>query len=101
VWELTNKQKVNFTFTISSIRAGPNTHLCVPLCRMIPMSIMPLALKDDITKLEVDFFNGYRGGDRVFYISATDSKENFQFIDDKVRASLSPNWAQTNAVFES
>ena len=58
------------------------------------------ALNGDISKLEADFFNGYRDGDRVFYISATDSKGNFQFVDDEVYASWSRNWAQANAVFE-
>ena len=47
------------------------------------------------------FFNGYRDGDCVFYISATDSKRNVQFVDDEVPASWGPNWAQANAVFES
>ena len=45
--------------------------------------------------MEADFFNGYCVGDRVFYISATNSKGNFQFVDDEVHAS------QANAVFES
>ena len=44
--------------------------------------------------------NGYRDGSHVFYISPTDSKENFQFMDDEVRASWSPNWTQVNTVFE-
>jgi hypothetical protein len=87
VWELTNKQKVNSTSTISSIRAGPNARLRIPLCRMVLIPIVRPALKGDITKLEANFFNGYRDGDRVFYLSATDSKGNFQFVDDEVRAS--------------
>jgi hypothetical protein len=58
------------------------------------------SLKGDITRLEVGFFNGYRKGDRVFYLSATDSKGNFQFMENEVCASRSPNWAQANAVFE-
>jgi hypothetical protein len=68
---------------------------------MIPMSIVQHALKGDITKLGADFFNGYRDVDRVFYLSATDSKETFQFVEGKVHASRSPNWARANAVFES
>jgi hypothetical protein len=87
VWKLTNKRKVNSTSTISSIRAGHNARLRVPLYRMVPMPIVRPALKGDITKLEADFFNDYRDGDRVFYLSATDSKGNFQFVDDKIRAS--------------
>ena len=55
------------------------------------MPIVQSVLKGDITKVHVDFFNGYCDGDRVFYISATDSKGDFQFIDDDVRAFWSPN----------
>ena len=101
MWELTNKRKVNSTSTISAIRAGPNFRLRVPLRRMVRMPIMRLALKGDITKLDANFFNGHRNGGRVFYISATDSKGNIQFVDDEVRTSWSTNQAQANAVFES
>ena len=65
------------------------------------MPIVRPVLKDDITKLEADIFNGYRDGDHVFYISAIESKGDIQFVDDEVRASWSPNWTQANAVFES
>ena len=70
MWDLTNKQKFNSTATISSICAGPKSRLFVPLYYMVPISIMHPALKGDSTKLEVDFFNGYCDGNRVFYISA-------------------------------
>jgi hypothetical protein len=101
VWELTNKRKVNSTSIIFLIRVRPKSRLRIPLCRMVPMSIVRPALNGDISKLEASFVNGYRDGDRVFYISATDSKRNFQFVDDEVYASWSRNWAQANAVFES
>ena len=77
MWDLTNKQKVNSTAIISSISAGPKSRLFGPLCRMVLLSIMRPALKGDNTKLEVDFFNDYRDGDRVFYISATGFKGDF------------------------
>ena len=41
------------------------------------MPIVRPTLKGGIIKLEVDFFNGYRDGDPVFYVSATNSKKNF------------------------
>jgi hypothetical protein len=59
----------------------------VPLCRIVPMPIVRHALKGDNTKLEADFYNGYHDDDRVFYILATNSKENFQFVDNEVCAS--------------
>jgi hypothetical protein len=68
---------------------------------MIPMPIVRPTLKSDITKLEADFFNAYCDDNRVFYISATDSKGYLKFIDDEVRASWGPNWTQANVMFES
>ena len=91
MWELRNKRKVNSTSTISAIRAGPSSRMRVPLYRMVFIPIVRHTLKDDITKLDADVFNGYRDGDHVFYISATDSKANIQFVDDEVCASWSPN----------
>ena len=66
---------------------------------MVPIPIVRHALKEDITKLEVDFFNDYRDGDRIFHISATNYKGDFQFVDVEVRACWSPNWTQANVVF--
>ena len=77
MWDLTNKQKVNSTATISSICVGPKSRLFAHLCHMVPISIMHSTLNDDNTKLKVDFFNGYRDGDCVFYISATGFKGDF------------------------
>jgi hypothetical protein len=57
---------------------------------MVPMPIVRPTLKSDITKLEADFFNAYCDDNRVFYISVTDSKGFFEFIDDEVRASWNP-----------
>ena len=72
MWMLTDK-KDNSTITISSICTEHKSRLFLSLCRMVPMPIVQHALKGDIIKLEADFFNGYRDGDYVFYISATDS----------------------------
>ena len=77
VWELTNKRKVNSTSMIFSICVRPKFPLHIPLCRMVPMPIVRPTLNGNISKLEAGFFNGYRDIDRVFYISATDSKGNF------------------------
>ena len=67
---------------------------------MVAMLIVHYASKGDITKLEAYFFNDYRDGDRVFNVSFIDSKEYFQFMDDKICASLRSNWTQANVVFE-
>ena len=68
---------------------------------MVSMPIVRPTLKSDITKLEAGFFNAYCDDNHVFYILATDFKGYFKFIDDEVRTSWSPNWTQTNVIFES
>ena len=72
MWMFTDK-KDNSTITISSICTEHKSRLFLSLCGMVPMPIVQHALKGDIIKLEADFFNGYRDGDCVFYISAIDS----------------------------
>ena len=63
---------------------------------MVPMSIVRPALKGDITKLKANFFNNYRDGDHVFFILATDSKGNSEFVDDEVRASWEGSYLISN-----
>ncbi len=48
--------------------------MVVPLCRMVPMLVVRLALKIDILKMEQAFHMGYREGDKVFYLSLTSWK---------------------------
>lgn len=58
---------------------------------MVAIPIVRPALKDNIVKLESEFFNGYRNGDRVLYISSINFIRDFQFMDDEVRTIWSPN----------
>lgn len=50
--------------------------------------------------MEDDFFNGHCDDDRVFYILFTNSKRDFQFMNNEVCVSWSPNWTKANAIFE-
>lgn len=54
---------------------------------MVVMPNLRPALKNNNTKFKARFFNDYCDGDCVFYILPIDSKIDFQFIDDEVRAS--------------
>ena len=87
VWQTYGQTKGQLYYCIFSIHAGFKSRLFVHLCCMVPMFIICHVLKGDISKLEVNFFNRYREGDHVFYISAIDSKGDFQFVDDEVHAS--------------
>lgn len=46
----------------------------VYLCRIFIMYVVCHALKIDILKLQDEFFNGYRHGDRVFYLFVTNGR---------------------------
>jgi hypothetical protein len=43
----------------------------IPLCIMISMPMVRLALKIDVLKMEQAFHMGYKEGDKVFYVFAT------------------------------
>jgi hypothetical protein len=43
----------------------------IPLCKMISMLVVKPTLKIDVLKVEHDFHMGYKEGDKVFYVSAT------------------------------
>jgi hypothetical protein len=45
--------------------------MSIPLCRMISMPMVKLTLKIDVLKMEHDFRMGYKEGDKVLYVSAT------------------------------
>ncbi len=43
----------------------------IPLCQMIPMLVVRLALKIDILKMKQAFHDGYKEGNKVFFVSST------------------------------
>jgi hypothetical protein len=45
--------------------------MSIPLCRMISMHVVKPTLKIDVLKMEHDFHMGYKEGDKVFYVFAT------------------------------
>ena len=51
MWELTDKRNATSTATIYLISVEFKSRLLVLLCHVVPMPIVQLVLKDDITKL--------------------------------------------------
>jgi hypothetical protein len=49
--------------------------MVVPLCRMVPMLIVSYTFKIDILKMELAFHIGYKEGDKVFYLSPMNWKD--------------------------
>lgn len=53
----------------------------IPLCKMISMLVVKPTLKIDVLKVEHDFHMGYKEGDKVFYVSATNQQREEAIVD--------------------
>ncbi len=71
----------------------------IPLCRLITMPIVKLALKIDVLKIEHAFQMGYKQGEKVFFVSPTNwqGKEIVVLI---VESSWGPLQKEKNDRFE-
>lgn len=69
------KLKVDTNGLINELRIVPvkKSRLLVLLCRMIVMDEVRAVGELDVQRLESEFVNGYREGDRVLFISAFNS----------------------------
>jgi hypothetical protein len=54
IWVMQNQTKINTGEIIEKYKISPKRKVCmaIPLCRMVPMSIVRSALKIDILKME-------------------------------------------------
>ena len=59
----------------------------VPLCRMISLQVVRLALAMDIKKMKADFIHGYQPGAIVFYESTTNIQGTERIVSDEDRLS--------------
>lgn len=91
------KQKVNASAIINKLRV---VRCCVPLCHMVVMLVVYPPLKTNILKLEGDFFNAYRDGDRVFYLFVTNETGFFQDVIPDLFSSWFAHWIKANDIFE-
>ena len=73
-----NLQNTNFNSLIGRLRMKPlsNSRFLIPLCRLIPLSIVRPILEIDVQLLKNEFVNGYREGGRVLYVSSYDKNGN-------------------------
>ena len=51
---------------------GKHFQIDIPLCRMISLQVVRMALAFDIEKMKVDFVHGYRPKATVFYVLTID-----------------------------
>jgi hypothetical protein len=82
------------------IQPTSKAKLCIPLCHMNSMPIVRLALLIDVKKMEHSFQMGYREGDEVFYVSATNNKGVEKLVIPELFDSWDIHWQAKNAKFE-
>lgn len=94
--------KVDTTRLINTLRIQPITKSCleIPLCRMIVMDEVRLVGEMDVQRLESEFMNGYRDGDRVLYVSLYNNFEKTMDVTEEEIARWSPHWQRVNEEFE-
>jgi hypothetical protein len=93
--EIRNAQKLDSNALIQSLLFLPNTTKCqllIPLCRMVALPLVRPVLQSDIRRLEQDFWSGYRGGDRCFYVSTTNDQGTSMDVTDDVTATWNEHW---------
>ena len=80
---------------------GEFSQIEIPLCRMITLQVVRLALAKDIEKMKADFVHGYRPGAVVFYVSTTDFSGEDQFVIDVDHLSWDMHWQRQDDEFKS
>ena len=101
--EIRNAQKLDSNALIQSLLFLPNTTKCqllIPLCRMVALPLVRPVLQSDIRRLEQDFWSGYQGGDRCFYVSTTNDQGTSMDVTDDVTATWNEHWKQRNSEFK-
>ena len=79
---------------------GDLSQIEIPLCRMISLQVVRLALAVDIEKMKADFIHGYRPGAAVFYMSTIDFTSVERFVTDSDRQNWDRQWKRRNQEFE-
>ena len=82
------------------ILQGGKVQMDVPLCRMISLQVVRLALAMDIEKMKADFIHGYRPEAAVFYVSTTNIQGTERTVSDEDRRSWNAHWRRKNLEFE-
>jgi hypothetical protein len=70
----------------------------IPLCKMISLQVVRLALANDVKKLQADFAHGYRVGASVFYVLVIDVHQ--RDVNDEERGCWDDHWRRRDWEFE-
>jgi hypothetical protein len=94
--------KVDSTGLINKLRMQPakKSRLLVPLCRLVVMDEVRAVGELDVQKLETEFVNGYREGDRVLFVSPFNNKEWTMDVTNRELEKWGSHWNHVNNDFE-
>ena len=99
---LRKKQKDNTNDIIGRhlIEPKEKSRFKIPLCRFISLPLVRPINEVDVQRLENEFVNGYREGDRCMYVSIYNNLSDTQEVTEEIMASWSPLWREENEAFE-
>ena len=75
-------------------------YLLIPLCCFHILSLVQPIIEGDVQRLENEFVNGYREGDRVLYVSPYNNFDRSLDISNAIKDSWSDLWKVANKCFE-
>ncbi len=92
--------KVNSNKLINSLKIPGRSRLSIPLCRMISLPQVRPLNEVEVQRLENEFINGYREGDRVLFVSPYNDLEQSQDVTEVYTNEWGIYWHEVNAAFE-
>lgn len=86
---------------ISSLQVHPShPRVLVPLCRLVALPLVRPIRQQNVKKLEAEFVNGYRSGDRALYLSILNDKGLDMEVTPEISSSWSSHWLEASASFD-
>jgi hypothetical protein len=101
--DLAIKESVPTTSRLEKLKWQPKHkgRLFIPLCRMLPLPVVRLYLKNDVSQLTTHFMiDGYMEGNGFFYVALEDNHGHTNDVTPSVVAKWSSEWKEVNDEFE-
>jgi hypothetical protein len=99
--DIRKNQRLDTVSAISSLRltASDLSRMRIPLCRLVPMTMVRPTLACDLVLLEQQFINCYEEGARVFYVSIADEQGHTDVFTPAEKNKWGPLWNIVNDEF--
>ena len=101
--DLAIKESVPTASRLEKLKWQPKQkgRLCIPLCRMMPLSVVRPFLKNDVSQLATHFMmDGYMEGCGFFYVALEDNHGHTSDVTPSVMAKWSLAWKEVNEEFK-